>query len=235
MTGNSSSGAEEQPVSTPRPKRKIEVSSLITPDSKRPKKDGKRGDGNASQTPRRADGSLRRVSGQQQSPKNQSTRTPVKASTGTFRSTGTHGLNKKQVEKALIEEAKDQMREYLKPDIKGIVDVASPGDVTGKGAVTRTTNSITKLVDDLFRSRDSPANDREERSKQSIRDWLSRNSKSRMAKKLVDYLFSLFSQFQRLVPVKGKANDRRSSKGKAAENTAVKTERDMYDPVKSFV
>ncbi|KAJ1662852.1 hypothetical protein EV178_005508 [Coemansia sp. RSA 1646] len=190
MTGSSSSGAAEQPVSTPRPKRKIE--ELETP--------------------------TRRLS------------EPM----------GVYGVflaNSRalKLKPPVRLEATYQMGEYLQPNIKGIIDVASPSDVTGKSAVTRTTNSIAKLVDDLFRSRDSLANDREERSKQSIRDWLSRNSKSRMTKKLVDYLFSLFSQFQRLVPVKGKASGRRSSKGKAAENTAVKTERDMYDPVKSFV
>ncbi|KAJ2213765.1 hypothetical protein EV179_003564 [Coemansia sp. RSA 487] len=56
-----------------------------------------------------------------------------------------------------------------------------------------------------------------------------------MAKKLVDHLFGLFSQFQRLVPVKGKASGRRNNKNKEAKNAAVRNEREMYKPVKSFV
>ncbi|KAJ2209876.1 hypothetical protein EV179_006503, partial [Coemansia sp. RSA 487] len=56
-----------------------------------------------------------------------------------------------------------------------------------------------------------------------------------MAKKLVDHLFSLFSQFQRLIPVKDKAGSSRNEKNKAAANAALINERQMYEPTKAFV
>ncbi|KAJ2566186.1 hypothetical protein IW140_004999 [Coemansia sp. RSA 1813] len=140
-----------------------------------------------------------------------------------------------EVENDLINEVKAQACEYLKPNIQGIVNAASPSDAKAKGAATRTTNSIAKLVEALFNDKSLLKAEYQKNSKKRIRDWLARSPSPKPTAAKVNSLFSLFSQFQRLVPVKSKTDGSRNSTNETAPKTAVKNERQVYNSVKALI
>ncbi|KAJ2653958.1 hypothetical protein IWW48_006369, partial [Coemansia sp. RSA 1200] len=114
---------------------------------------------------------------------------------------------------------------YLKPDIRGIANVALASSPTAKGAATQTTNSISKLVEALVRCRDSKPDGYAEKSKQIIQRWLKNNARSTNQARL----YSLFQQLQLLIPIE------ENGERKDSPQVLVAVESKMYEPAKALI